>query len=348
MTSTQFDDNGLILWREYETLLFIGISNILSHKVLESLIEKAYHAMILHVGLNEIKNIKNSDRMKRELKSTFYQMIEKLMEFAENDLLDYNESILCYEASMIQEKLNEFCELPITSPFCFILTKGRLICGSLGFYDLHVVDRKLLILLLTQLNISQKDIPVFLPHKSPNIAYRLIGLPLIQGVSIGLLCGQQKYGDLEIVCQDFWQDSYELLVKAEISNPRNFPQSIEFDSTVLGFLLINKHNKKYVISKNIQQVASKRNSHRMNILRTFFNEAVDSDNFKDSSFYDASTENIKVNEHYYVSDYHKCHAIIDENYILCVLYLSVIPTYAMSFLTQDVLNKLLADKSIEW
>jgi hypothetical protein len=305
--------------------------------------------MILHVGINEIKNIKNIDRLKRELKSTFHQMIEKLMEFAENDLLDYNESILCYEAASIQEKLNEFCELPITSPFCFMLTKGRLICASLGFYDLHVDDRKLLILLLTQLNTTQKDTPVFLPHKSPNIAYRLIGITLINGISIGLVCGQrQKYDELEILCQDFWQDSYELLVKAEVANPRNFPQTIEFDPTVLGFLLINRLSRKFVISKNIQQVASKRNSHRMNILRTFFNEAVDMNCLKSSSFYDSSADNISVKEHFYLSDYHKCHAIIDKNYIICVLYLSIIPTYAMSFLTQDVLNKLLDDKSIEW
>lgn len=271
------------------------------------------------------------------------------MEYAETDLLDFTESIMCHEAAPISEKLNSFSEHPLTSPYCFMLTKNQLICATDAFFDLHIEDRKLLILLLTQVNVLQKDIPVYLPHKSPLIAYRLIGLSLIQGISIGLLCGQkQKYDELEILSQLFWQDFYDLLVKVEISNPRNFPPSIEFDSAVLGFLLINKVNKKYVISRNIQQVANKRNSHRMNILRTFFNEAVDCDTFQKSSFYDDTSDNITVNEHFYVSDYHKCHAMIDEQYILCVLYLSIIPTYAMTFLTQEVLNKLLADKSIEW
>lgn len=305
--------------------------------------------MVLHIGIGEIKSARNVDRLKRDLKSSFFQMIEKLMEYAENDLLSYNESILCHEASLIHEKLTAFSELSLASQYCFILSKNRIICATDAFYDLHVDDRKLLILLLTQSNILQKDIPVYLPHKSPTIAYRLIGLPLIQGITIGLLCGQQpSYDELEILSQDFWQDSYELLVSAEISNPRNFPPTIELDSSTLGFLLVNKSTKKYVISRNVQLIANKRNSHRMDILRTFFHQAVDCDIFKKSPFYDDTNENIAVNEHFYVSDYHKCHALIQNQNILCVLYLSVIPTYTMRFITQDLLNKLLGDKSVEW
>ncbi|XP_070507176.1 protein fuzzy-like [Chironomus tepperi] len=349
LTATTFGDDGLISWKEFESLLFVGISTNLTEKVLKSLIEKSFQAMVLHIGINEIKAAKNVDRLKRDLKSSFFQMIEKLMEYAENDLLDYNESILCHEAAVIHEKLISFSELSLASQYCFLLSKNRIICATDAFYDLHVVDRKLLILLLTQSNILQKDIPVYLPHKSPTIAYRLIGLPLIQGISIGLLCGQQPtYDELEVLSQEFWQDSYDLLLSAEISNPRNFPPTIELDSSILGFLLINKFTKKYVISRNIQQVANKRNSHRMDIIRTFFHQAVDCDIFKNSSFYDSTTENITTNEHFYVSDYHKCHALIQNYNILCVLYLSVIPTYTMRFITQELLNKLLGDKSIEW
>lgn len=346
---THFNDNGLIMWKEFESLLFVGISSTnLTEKVLCSLIEKSYRSMIMHVGINEVKNMKNVDRFKRDLKSTYFQMIEKLMEYAENDFLDFNESILCYEAATIQEKLISFSELTLASPYCFVLTKNRLICATDAFYNLHVEDRKLLILLLSSLNILQKDIPVYLPHKSPGIAYRLISIPLIQGVSVALLCGQQpSYNQLEILSQDFWQDSYELLVSAEISNPRNFPQSIELDSTILGFLLINKLSKKYVISRNIQQVANKRNSHRMEILRTFYHQAIDCSSFEDSSFYDPADENILTNEHFYVSDYHKCHALIQNYTVICVLYLSAIPTHAMKFITQELLNKL-SDKNILW
>lgn len=340
---THFDDSGLVIWKEYESLLFIGISTNLTEKTLRSLIDKSFQAMILHIGSNEIKNIRNVDRFKRDLKSSYFQIIEKLMELSENDLLDYNESILCYEAGAIQEKLNAFSEQTF-SPYCFVLSRNRLICATEGFYDLNVIDRKLLILLLTQSSALQKDFPIFLPHKSPTIAYRLISLPLIQGISVGLICGvKPTYFELEVLSQDFWQDHYELLVSAEVGNPRNFPPTIELDPTIMGFLLINKTHKKYIISNNIQQVAGKRSSHRMDILRAFFHQSVDTDDFQNSPLY--GPETVKETEQYYTSDYHKCHALIKDETILCVLYLSAIPTHTMRFITQELLNKLTAEKS---
>lgn len=339
---TQFDDNGWIIWKEYESLLFIGISTNLTENVLKNLIGKSFQAMVLHVGINEIKNMSNVDRFKRDLKSSYFQLVEKLMEFAESDLLDYNESILCIEAEAIQEKLVEFSAQTF-SPYCFILSRNRLICATEGFYDLHVSDRKLLILLLAQSSALQKDFPIFLPNKSPTIAYRLISLPLIQGISVGLICGvKPSYAELEVLSQDFWQDHYDLLLSAEVGNPRNFPPAIELDSTIMGFLLINKIIKKYVISKNIQQVVGKRSSHRMDILRAFFHQSIDTDDFN-SPLYDSET--VKVTEEFYTSDYHKCHAVIKDESILCVLYLSAIPTHTMRFITQDLLTRLLAEKS---
>lgn len=340
---TTFDDNGFVIWKEFESLLFIGISTNLTEKVLKNLIEKSFLAMVLHVGISEIKNMKNVDRFKRDLKSSYFQIVEKLMEFAETDLLDFNESILCNEAEAIQEKLNEF-SVQTFSPYCFVLSRNRLICATEGFYDLHVNDRKLLILLLTQSSALQKDFPIFLPNKSPTIAYRLISLPLIQGVSVGLICGvKPTYDELEVLCQDFWQDYYELLVSAEVGNPRNFPPTVELDSSIMGFLLINKVLKKYVISKNIQQVVGKRSSHRMDILRTFFHQSVDTDDFQDSALY--SPDRIKVSEQFYTSDYHKCHALIKEESIFCVLYVSAIPTHTMRFISQELIGRLLTEKA---
>lgn len=339
---THFDDSGLIIWKEFESLLFIGISTNLTEKVLRSLIEKSFEAMVLHVGINEIRNIRNVDRFKRDLKSSYFQLVEKLMEFSETELLDFNESILSYEAEAIHAKLLEFSELTF-SPYCFVLSRNRLICATEGFYDLHASDRKLLILLLTQSSALQKDFPIYLPNKSPTVAYRLISLPLIQGISVGLICGvKPTYGELEVLSQDFWQDHYDLLLSAEVGNPRNFPPTIELDPTIMGFLLINQFHKKFVITKNIQQVG-KRSSHRMDILRGFFHQSVDCDDFHDTPL--CEVESIKVTEQFYTSDYHKCHALIRDECTLCVLYLSAIPTHAMSFVSQELLEKLTAEKS---
>lgn len=324
--------------------MFIGISTILTERILTSLMDKAFQAMVVHVGIDEIKNMKNVDKFKRDLKSSYFQLIEKLMELSETDLLDFNESILCNEAEAILEKLKEF-SLQTCSPYCFVLSRNRLICATEGFYDLQVTERKLLILLLTQSNALQKDFPIFLPNKSPTIAYRLILLPLIQGISVGLICGvKPSFSELEVLSQEFWQDHYELLVSAEVSNPKNFPPTIELDAAIMGFLLINRTLKKYAISKNIQQVVGKRNSHRMDILKAFFKSSVEYDEIADSSDPDKNLE-IKITEQYYTSDYHKCHASISDDTILCVLYVSSIPNHTMRFITQDLLEKLSAEKS---
>lgn len=340
---TQFADNGLVIWKEYESLMFIGISTNLTERVLRCLLEKAFEAMVLHVGLNEIANMKNVDRFKRDLKSSYFQIVEKLMETAENDFLELNEGILCNEAEAIQEKLIEFSAQTF-SPYCFVLSRNRLICATEGFYDLHVSDRKLLILLLTQSSALQKDFPVFLPNKSPTIAYRVVSLPLIQGISVCLICGAKPlYDELELISQDFWQNHYELLVSAEVGNPRNFPVSIELDSSIMAFLLINRVQKKFVISKNIQQVAGKKSSHRMDILRAFYHQSIDCDDFSDATLYDPAS--VKVTEQFYTSDYHKCHASINDDSILCVMYLSAIPTHTMRFITQELLERLTAETS---
>lgn len=339
---TEFDESGLVIWKEYESLLFIAISTNLTEKVLRNLIEKSFLAMVLHVGINEIKNMKNVDRFKRDLRASYFQSVEKLMEFSETDLLDFNESILCHEAEAIQEKLIEFSSHTST-PYSFMLCKHRLICATEGFYDLHVSDRKMLILLLNQSSALQKDFPIFLPKKSPTVAYRLISIPLIQGISVGIICGAKpSFEELEMLCQEYWQDHYELLISSEVGNPRNFPPSIELDSSIMGFLLINKILKKYVISKNVQQVG-KRSSHRMDILRGFFHQCVDTDEHNDSP--PQGPGSYKVSDQYYTSDYHKCHASIKDDSILCVLYVSAVPTHTMRFITQDLQARLLAEKS---
>lgn len=336
---TTFDDNGLVYWKVFDSnLLFIGISTNLTEKALKHLVEMAFQAMIFNVGIIEVQSMRNVERFKRDLKSSYFQLVEKLMDITENDFCE-NESILCSEAGAIHEKLIEFSQ-QIFSPYTCILSRNRLICATEGFYDLDVSDRKLLILLLSSSSALQKDFPIFLPKKSPTVAYRLVSLPLIQGISICMICGvKPTYDELETLSQEFWQDHYDLLVSAEVNNPRNFPASIELDPSIMGFLLINKTIKKYVISRNVQQVVgdSRRGKSHLRILRAFFHQSVDSEDF--------SSDKIKVTEEYYTSDYHKCHAIIRDDCTLCVLYLSAVPTHAMRFISQDLLLKLLGETS---
>lgn len=112
--------------------------------------------------------------------------------------------------------------------------------------------------------------------------------------------------------------------------------------------------------------------HRLDILRTFYYQAVMGalvpDNWENVSTSSNKREqsrktdkkeerNVKktnktectVNtETYWCSEYHKCHAMLVEDNVLCVLYNSTIPTYSMRFITPKVLKTLVTDKQLCW
>lgn len=88
------------------------------------------------------------------------------------------------------------------------------------------------------------------------------------------------------------------------------------------------------MTRNLQQSSSGKRAnagHRLDILRTFFHQAVDTIN----SFLQTSTNEsdkvIKSLESYWCSDYHKCHAYVFEDNLICVLYIAAIPTHNMRY-----------------
>lgn len=88
------------------------------------------------------------------------------------------------------------------------------------------------------------------------------------------------------------------------------------------------------MSRNVQQASKRTGTHRLDILRTFFHQAVDSveQELKQSKFYDVNTNNIKITEQFWNGDYHKCHVLVEDEHILCVLYIAAIQTHTMRYI----------------
>lgn len=354
LISTEFED-GLIIWKEYEkNIMVIGIARDVTETVLTDLIELTFNAMVLGVGVEELRNLQNIDRLKRDLKQSLV-VIDALMEAVDNDLLKYNDSVLCPENMELSIKLREYAEAT-KSPYVCLLVKQKIACGTEGWWlDLHVIDRKLLILLNTVLTSLAKEMPVFLPIKAPTIAYRFIAIALTQHLTICMLCGPEPpYTELESITQQFWSPEINLLASAEKIYPRNFPEDVSLDDKILGLLLVNDKTHRYIISKNYQTTGKNSGSgHRLEILRTFFHQAIvpvrqtlaiDINSVNPSDNQD-NDETFKNTEQFWCSDYHKAHAIIDGDNILCVLYLSSVTTDTMQSTSRKLLDKLLADKN---
>lgn len=141
----------------------------------------------------------------------------------------------------------------------------------------------------------------------------------------------------------------------------------QFPYIVLLFfrlLLINIKLKKYMMSKNPQQTTSRKtssSSHRLDILRTFFYQAVmntlipNTQTWQENNIYeDQKTDKLALDEQndgvetYWCSEYHKCHAVKVGNNILCVLYNSATPTHAMRLISKSTLSLLISDKQVCW
>lgn len=105
-----------------------------------------------------------------------------------------------------------------------------------------------------------------------------------------------------------------------------------------------------MMSKNTQQNTSKRtasSSHRLDILRTFFYEAV----FPHLISGNDEEKEVKICsgiETFWCSEYHKCHAIKADDNVFCVLYNSSVPTHAMKMISEKTLKTFVAEKQMCW
>lgn len=259
-----------------------------------------------------------------------------------DDILKLNDCVLCSEAMELSIKLSEYSELT-KSPHISLLVAQKTICATEGWWlDLDVIDRKLLIILFAVLTTMPREIPVFIPIKSPQSAYRFIAIALTQNLTICMLCGPEPtYMELESITQQFWRNEIELLTDAERCYPRNFSERIELDAGILGLLLVNTKMKRFVVSKNIQSNAKRT---RLDILRQFYYQAI----IPIAKAANDEEELICNTEQYWCSEYHKCHGLVDGDNLLCVLYVSAIPTPIMRVITQRLLEGLLAEKDTCW
>ncbi|XP_037904192.1 protein fuzzy [Hermetia illucens] len=358
LKSTHTDD-WILVWKDYEnTVTLIAAGKGITEKMLWTLLDLVFNSFLLFVSLEEIQIHKNFDRIKREAKS-YMPIVDKLLDYCESELLGYSDCVLANENAQVLTRLTEF-SVQFGSLFCAVVVNQKLAAATEGWWDLDVVDRKLLILLMSVSNTSQKDVPVFLPKRSSSVAYRFIAIPLMGTATLCVICGAEPaYHEIAALAQQTFKNDLDILESIDRSMPRNFPESLEIDPNILGVLLINKNYKKYVISRNLQQNSSGKRSmsgsHRLDILRTFYNHAVDiieefiADASNGSSGNSDKSAKTNVLESYWCSEYHKCHALSDENdNLICVLYVASVPTYTMRLITQKTLAMIVQEKTVCW
>ncbi|KAL3265767.1 hypothetical protein HHI36_009968 [Cryptolaemus montrouzieri] len=276
-----------VSWKEFEDrVVLIGISSGCTQNVLNSLLNSIFYAMVLIIGIDEIRSQRNIDRLKRELKIG-YPLMDRLLDSLDcgnvhnthfSDIVGMSECILCPENHLIQILLESFIEC-IDSMYSCILIHGKIATATESWWSLDPEEIKLLSLLAVSENSTiTKDIPIFLPFKSPSVAFRFVTCTLKPDIQICSLCGPTpSLIEIEHSAMQCFIFSSDILTSAVQTHPRNFPLLCQVDGGIIGLLLVNISAGKFMISKNPQQNTTKKlasSSHRLDILRTFYYQAV--------------------------------------------------------------------------
>ncbi|XP_066597945.1 protein fuzzy homolog [Prorops nasuta] len=355
-----------VVWKEFEnSIILIIIASGATKYVLDKFLNSVFSAMVFFVGIDEIRNLKNVEKLKKDLRFC-NPIIDRFLECldvgekisARTDFVNMIECVMPSENHLLQTCLDGYVEC-LDSMYGCILIHGCLAVATTGWWSLDPVERKLLIIAVsTEGDYTVRDLPVFLPCKSPNVAFRLVSVTLISNVEVLALCGPSPdLTEIERLSSQCWKNSIEALRSSEQCYPRNISSTISLDSAVLGFLLVNYKVNKFVLAKNSQSANHRiTGTHRLDILRTFYHQAVE-------TFIDLNDDSEKSNEEetkkstctftgaketYWCSEYHKCHAVKDGNHVLSVLYTSTVPAHTMRLISQKILKTLLADKQTCW
>lgn len=254
------DDGGKVMWRVFhDSVMLIAVSGGAGgHREeeeirLQRLLENAWNCMVLVLGQDELANVRNVERLKRDLRSCF-SLIDQLLEEKQpgifGDLTHCADSLLPPDPSLLQEAVDGFAR-GADSEFGCLLVYGRIAAATEKWWRLvpqEVILLSALIRTLSASGSSSCDYPVFLPQGSPTVAYRLLCFTLLPGASVCVLCGPTPSlltAETELVgC--FWSPLLETLRNCLDVGERCMPGSVSLRPDVLALLLINRESRRSV------------------------------------------------------------------------------------------------------
>ncbi len=203
-------------------------------------------------GLDDLVNITNAEKFKKEIKVSF-NLVDSILDTSSRfDLfggyLTYSSDAMLITnlaSAQLQEALNESCERVGTS-FACLMVNGKLVIASVGWWDLNPTETYLISLFcLTLSESTSKDIPIYLPFKSPSTALRLLTYSLTSSVLICFICEEKPSIDfVEEILKNIWHPIYKSLISLKQCCPRNLPTNLALDMNMISFLLIDKNRRR--------------------------------------------------------------------------------------------------------
>lgn len=239
LSSARTEDT-IVVWKSFHdsiTLIVLSSEEGTSELRLERLLQMIFGAMVLLVGLEELTNIRNVERLKKELRAS-YRLIDSFLGDSEliGDLTQCVDCMVSPEGSLLQEALSGFAEAAGTA-FVSLVVSGRVVAATESWWRLGTPEAVLLPWLVGSLPPqAARDYPVYLPHGSPTVPHRLLTLTLLPGLELCLLCGPRPpLSQLDPQLLDrWWQPLLDPLRACLSLGPRALPAGFPLHTDILG------------------------------------------------------------------------------------------------------------------
>lgn len=263
LSCCETDGGGKVVWRVFQdTVMLIavyggeqgggGCSKEEEFR-LQRLLENVWNCMVLVLGQDELANMRNVERLKRDLRSCFSlidQVLEERQEGILGNLTHCADSLLPPNSTLLQEAVVSFAEAA-DSEFGCLIVHGRIAAATEKWWRLapqEVVLLSALIRFLSASGSASSDYPVFLPQGSPTVAHRLLRFQLLPGTDVCVLCGPTPslHAAESRLVGRFWSPLVETLRDCLAVREHCLPQSISLRPDVLALLLINRETRRSV------------------------------------------------------------------------------------------------------
>ncbi|XP_078332818.1 protein fuzzy homolog isoform X1 [Crassostrea virginica] len=353
-------EDAKIVWRVFHdsvTLITIAQNDDADDCHYNNLLNLVFNAMVLLVGIEEVSNIKNVEKFKKEIK-VCYNLVDRILgikgSWGFSQLTNTVETIAAPENAVLQNFLDAFTEAA-ESTFGCLFIDGKIAVATKKWWSLSANELVLLSLLLSSLtSCTSRDIPIYLPDNHPTVPHRLMTFQLTRGIEVCVICGPSpSLTDLEPEILRFWKPSYDSLRSVLKLSSRNFPTNLSLDHNTLGFLLINKETNCCLCSINPTFNGGHPDetlsfSQRREVLRSFYKRMVGTffSSVVPGSDSGPSEFSHQAMESYITTETHKCYALMSGSHQLFVVYGEGIPTYAMRSITQKTFALLTKDRNI--
>ncbi|KAF6031168.1 FUZ [Bugula neritina] len=239
-------------WRSYPhsiTLILVVDKSLYSKHQIDELLDMIYDGMVMLFGQDDLMTIKNVERFKRDIRVSYALLDYILQLHSTNSFSDITQCVdvlASRSTEILQNSLNAFTDAASSLHGCLLINSKVKVAtpewSSLGHREqillCHMVNS------LPQVP-AARDVPVYLPKTSPNVAQRLVTFTLLPGAEVCLLCGPTpSLSQLEKEVERFWQPSFDAIKLVQSSVDRNLPKDTLVDSNVLGFVMLSNSSKK--------------------------------------------------------------------------------------------------------